>query len=272
MEKKKISSIHDFKLMKESGVPISLVTCYDYSFARILSETEIDALLIGDSCGNVMAGYDTTIPVTVDEIIYHSRAVRRGAPDAFLVADMPFLSYHISKEDAVRNAGRIMKESGVQSVKLEGGIDFCETVSALVKSSIPVMGHLGLTPQSIHAIGGYRVQGKTPHDAERMIRDAKALDEAGCFAIVLEMVPESLAEEITKSISIPTIGIGAGRYCSGQVLVLQDLLGMDKGYVKKYLKKYADIDSVVTNAIQQYNAEVKKRIFPDEDHVFSAKK
>jgi 3-methyl-2-oxobutanoate hydroxymethyltransferase len=272
MEKKKITSIHDFKTMKEEGIPISLVTCYDYSFARIISETDIDALLIGDSCGNVMAGYDTTIPVTVDEIIYHSRAVRRGAPNAFLVADMPFLSYHISKEDAVLNAGRIMKETGVQSVKLEGGIDFCETVSALVKSSIPVMGHLGLTPQSVHAIGGYRVQGKTPHDAERMKHDAKALEEAGCFAIVLEMVPETLAEEITKSIAIPTIGIGAGRYCAGQVLVLQDLLGMDKGYVKKYLKKYAELDSIVTNAIQNYNEEVKKGIFPDEAHVFSAKK
>jgi 3-methyl-2-oxobutanoate hydroxymethyltransferase len=272
MEKKKITSVHDFKTMKEDGVPISMVTCYDYSFARILSETDIDALLIGDSCGNVMAGYDTTIPVSVDEIIYHARAVRRGAPDAFLVADMPFLSYHISKEDAVRNAGRIMKESGVQSVKLEGGIYFCDTIKALVASSIPVMGHLGLTPQSIHAIGGYKVQGKTPEDAERMKLNAAALEEAGCFAIVLEMVPEPLAEEITQSISIPTIGIGAGRYCSGQVLVLQDLLGMDKGYVKKYLKKYAELDGVVSQAIQSYNDDVKKRIFPDENHVFSAKK
>jgi 3-methyl-2-oxobutanoate hydroxymethyltransferase len=262
-----IKSINDFKKMKESKQMISMVTCYDYSFAGILADAEIDAILVGDSCGMVMAGYENTIPVTVDEIIYHARSVYRGAPKKFITADMPFMSYQSSR-DALHNAGRIFKESGAQSVKLEGGEHFCDTVHALTRSSIPVMGHLGLTPQSVHSMGGYRVQGKSADDAERMKKDALLLQEAGCFSIVLEMVPELLAEEISKSLSIPTIGIGAGRKCDGQVLVLQDLLGMDKNYERKYLKKFADLASVVTDAINSYDSEVKSGAFPTEKNVF----
>jgi 3-methyl-2-oxobutanoate hydroxymethyltransferase len=257
--------------MKDENRPVSMITCYDYTFAKIVAKTDVDAVLIGDSLGNVIAGYDTTLPVTVDDIIYHSRAVKRGAPDVFIVADLPFLSYQVSVEDAVRNAGRIMKETGVNAVKLEGGADFADTIRALVRASIPVMGHLGLTPQSVHTLGGYRVQGKTPEDAKRIIDDAKAVEDAGAFALVLEMVPEELAKRITESLSIPTIGIGAGRHCSGQVLVLQDALGMDNEYKKKYLKKYAQIESIVQTALNSYNDDVKKRIFPAEEHSFTAK-
>jgi 3-methyl-2-oxobutanoate hydroxymethyltransferase len=268
MKENFIKSIHDFRKMKEAGQMISMVTCYDYSFARIMADSDVDAILVGDSCGNVMAGYENTIPVTVDEIIYHARSVFRGAPKRFIVADMPFMSYQVSREEALRNAGRILKESGAQSVKLEGGEYFCDTVHALTRASIPVMGHLGLTPQSVHSMGGYRVQGKSADDAERMKKDALLLQEAGCFSIVLEMVPESLAAEISQSLSIPTIGIGAGRKCDGQVLVLQDLLGMDKNYERKYLKKFADLATVVTDAFNRYDKEVKGCTFPSESNIF----
>jgi 3-methyl-2-oxobutanoate hydroxymethyltransferase len=257
--------------MRNENVPISMMTCYDYTFAKIVSKTNIDALLIGDSLGNVMTGYDTTLPVTVDDIIYHSKTVKRGSPNHFIVADLPFLSYQVSVEDAVRNAGRIMKESGVNAVKLEGGADFADTIKAIVRASIPVMGHLGLTPQSFHTLGGYRVQGKTPEDAARMIADAKAIEQAGCFAIVLEMVPEDLAKAITEELSIPTIGIGAGRFCSGQVLVLQDALGMDSSFKRKFVKQFAQLEGIVETALNSYDAEVKKRTFPGEEHSFKTK-
>lgn len=270
MENNRIKSVPDFQRMRDENRPISMITCYDYTFAKIVAKTNVDTILIGDSLGNVMAGYDTTLPVTVDDIIYHAKAVKRGAPDCFIVADLPFLSYHASVEDAVRNAGRIMKEAGVNAVKLEGGADFADTIRALVRASIPVMGHLGLTPQSVHAIGGYRVQGKTPEDAARMIADAKAIEKAGCFSVVFEMVPEDLAKKITEELKIPTIGIGGGRFCSGQVLVLQDALGMDNEYKKKYLKKYAQLESIVQDALNSYDDDVKKRVFPGEEHSFKS--
>ena len=265
-------NINDFAKSKKEKLPISMVTCYDYGFARLVEQTDIDVILVGDSLGNVVAGYDSTIPVTVDQMIYHTGIVRRGAPSKFLVCDLPFMSYHVSVEDSLRNAGRIMKESGCHAVKLEGGEDFVPVVSALVKASIPVMGHLGLTPQSVHKLGGYSVQGRDEDKRKVMIRDAKMLEEAGAFSLVLEMVPEDLAKEITESISIPTIGIGGGRYCDGQVLVLNDLLGMNESFTPKFLKKFADLSSIVRGALNDYNSEVKSGTFPAENNVFKSEK
>jgi 3-methyl-2-oxobutanoate hydroxymethyltransferase len=265
-------NINDFAKSKKEKLPISMVTCYDYGFARLVEQTDIDVILVGDSLGNVVAGYDSTIPVTVDQMIYHTGIVRRGAPSKFLVCDLPFMSYHVSVEDSLRNAGRIMKESGCHAVKLEGGEDFVPVVNALVKASIPVMGHLGLTPQSVHKLGGYSVQGRDEDKRKVMIRDAKMLEEAGAFSLVLEMVPEDLAKEITESISIPTIGIGGGRYCDGQVLVLNDLLGMNESFTPKFLKKFADLSSIVRGALNDYNSEVKSGTFPAENNVFKSEK
>ncbi|PKL16972.1 MAG: 3-methyl-2-oxobutanoate hydroxymethyltransferase [Spirochaetae bacterium HGW-Spirochaetae-5] len=265
-------NINDFAKSKKDKLPISMVTCYDYGFARLVEQTDIDVILVGDSLGNVVAGYDSTIPVTVDQMIYHTGIVRRGAPSKFLVCDLPFMSYHVSVENSLRNAGRIMKESGCHAVKLEGGEDFVPVVSALVKASIPVMGHLGLTPQSVHKLGGYSVQGRDEDKRKVMIRDAKMLEEAGAFSLVLEMVPEDLAKEITESISIPTIGIGGGRYCDGQVLVINDLLGMNESFTPKFLKKFADLSSIVRGALNDYNSEVKSGTFPAENNVFKSEK
>ena len=265
-------NINDFAKSKKEKLPISMVTCYDYGFARLVEQTDIDVILVGDSLGNVVAGYDSTIPVTIDQMIYHTGIVRRGAPSKFLVCDLPFMSYHVSVEDSLRNAGRIMKESGCHAVKLEGGEDFAPVVSALVKASIPVMGHLGLTPQSVHKLGGYSVQGRDEDKRKVMIRDAKILEEAGAFSLVLEMVPEDLAKEITDSISIPTIGIGGGRYCDGQVLVINDLLGMNESFTPKFLKKFADLSSIVRGALNEYNSEVKAGSFPGENNVFKSEK
>jgi 3-methyl-2-oxobutanoate hydroxymethyltransferase len=245
-----------------------MITCYDHAFARIIEQTDIDVILVGDSLGNVIAGYTSTIPVTVDQMIYHTEIVRRGAPAKFLVIDMPFMSYQISLEESLRNAGRMMKETGANAVKLEGGEDFRHIVQALVRASIPVMGHIGLTPQSVHKLGGYSVQGREEDKRKQLIKDAKILQEAGAFSIVLEKVPESLAQEITASLSIPTIGIGAGRYCDGQVLVINDLLGIDESFAPKFLKKYANVFEISKNAIQEYDREVKEKKFPDENHVY----
>ena len=261
-------TINDFKTRKESKTPISMITCYDHAFARIIDQTGIDVILVGDSLGNVIAGYSSTIPVTIDQMIYHTEIVRRGAPTKFLVIDMPFMSYHVSLEDSLRNAGRMMKETGANAVKLEGGEDFRHIVNALVKASIPVMGHIGLTPQSVHKLGGYTVQGREEDKRKTMIQDAKILEEAGAFSIVLEMVPESLAQEISESLSIPTIGIGAGRYCDGQVLVINDLLGINESFTPKFLKKYANVFEISKNALQEYDREVKNKKFPDEKHVY----
>ena len=261
-------TINDFKTRKDDKTPISMITCYDHAFARIIEQTEIDVILVGDSLGNVIAGYSSTIPVTVDQMIYHTEIVRRGAPSKFLIIDMPFMSYHVSVEDSIRNAGRMMKETGVNAVKLEGGEDFRHIVEALVRASIPVMGHIGLTPQSVHKLGGYSVQGREEDKRTKIIKDAKILEEAGAFSIVLEKVPESLAQEVSESLSIPTIGIGAGRYCNGQVLVLNDLLGIDESFAPKFLKKYADLFEISKNAIQEYDREVKNKKFPEEKHVY----
>jgi len=266
-----IRNINDFDKAKREKTPISMVTCYDYAFATLLERSNVDTLLIGDSLGNVVAGFDSTIPVTVEQMIYHSQIVRRGAPSKFIVTDLPFMSYHVSVEDSLRNAGKIMKEGGCNAVKLEGGEDFAPVVEALVKASIPVVAHLGLTPQSVHKLGGYSVQGREEDKRRIMISDAKKLEEAGAFAVVLEMVPEDLAKEISESLSIPTIGIGAGRYCDGQVLVIHDLLGMNDVFSPKFLKKYANLAAVITEAANSYDEDVKKRHFPEEKHVFSGK-
>jgi 3-methyl-2-oxobutanoate hydroxymethyltransferase len=236
--------------------------------ARLVAQSPVDCVLIGDSGGMVAAGYNSTVPVTVDEIIWFAKAVRRGAPGAFIVADMPFLSYHAGPEDAVRNAGRIMKEAGVNAVKLEGGNEFAGEIRALVRASIPVVGHLGFTPQSVHMIGGNKVQGRGDAESEKMIRDAKSVEDAGAFAIVLEMVPESLAGDITSALSIPTIGIGAGRRCDGQVLVISDLLGMNESFNPKFLKKYADLSSIIRGSLEAYDREVKEGLFPEETNSF----
>lgn len=263
-----IKNIKDFTKMKQAGQHIAMITCYDYAFARIVSETDIDVILVGDSLGMVVAGYETTIPVTLDQMIYHSSMVRRGAPQSFIVTDLPFMSYHVSIEDTLRNCGRIMKESGANAVKLEGGRDFVAIVEALTKASIPVMGHLGLTPQSVHKLGGYSVQGKDEEQRKIIMEDALLLQSAGAFALVLEMVPEQLAQEITEALDIPTIGIGAGRYCNGQVLVINDMLGLNKGFNPKFLKLYADLFTASQQAIQSYTREVKEHIFPAEENVF----
>ncbi len=267
-----IKNINDFKKAKVEDHNITMVTCYDFAFGKLIEESNVDTILVGDSLGNVMAGFDNTIPVTVDQMIYHSQIVKRGAPSKFVVTDMPFMSYHVSIEETLRNAGRIMKEGNCNAIKLEGGEDFASTVEALVRASIPVMAHLGLTPQSVHKLGGYSVQGREEDKRKIMISDAKKLEDAGAFALVLEMVPEDLAREISESISIPTIGIGAGRFCDGQVLVLHDLLGMDDKFTPKFLKKYADLASIVRNSVNQYVHEVEKGVFPGEENVFSATK
>ncbi len=267
-EKKAPFTINDFRIRKEEKKPISVITCYEHSFALMLEQTEIDAILVGDSLGNVVAGYSSTIPVTVDQMIYHTEIVRRGAPSKFLIADMPFLSYHVSIEDSLRNAGKIMKETGANAVKLEGGRDFAEIVRAYTRASIPVMGHLGLTPQSVHKFGGYGVQGRREDDRRRIIEDAKIIEEAGAFSLVLEKVPESLAREISESIAIPTIGIGAGRFTDGQVLVINDLLGLSEGFKPKFLKKYANLFEVAKNAVAEYDREVKGKIFPSQEHSY----
>jgi 3-methyl-2-oxobutanoate hydroxymethyltransferase len=264
----RIKSVHDFKRLKREHSPISVMTCYDATFAKLVAASNIDTILVGDSCGMVIAGYESTIPVTMDEIIYHTQAVRRGAPSRFIISDLPFLSYQASERDALMNAGRLLKETGAQAVKLEGGEMFADIVRAFARSSIPVMGHLGLTPQSIHMLGGYRVQGRDEIDAARMKRDAKALEDAGCFSIVLEMVPEKLAKEISESLSIPTISIGAGRYCDGQVLVLYDLLGLNDEFNPKFLKKFMDGAGLVRQALNTFDEEVKKGLYPEEKNVF----
>ncbi len=261
-------TINDFKKYKEAGTPISMITCYDFPFAKIIDQTDIDVVLVGDSLGNVIAGYQNTIAVTLDQIIYHTEIVRRGVPSKFLIADMPFMSYHISVEDTLRNAGRVMKETGANAIKLEGGRDFAATVTALVKASIPVMGHLGLTPQSVHKLGGYSVQGKDEDARKTIIEDARILVDCGVCSMVLEKVPEELAKEISEMIPVPTIGIGAGRYCDGQVLVLHEMLGMDESFRPKFLKTYASLFDISKKAIQEYHDEVRGKKFPEEKHAY----
>lgn len=257
--------------MKQERNAISVLTAYDYPSAKLAEEAGVDIILVGDSLGNVVLGYDTTIPVTIEDMIYHAKAVARGAQDTFKVVDMPFLTYGAGREATLRNAARIMQEGGAQAVKMEGGAHIAEEVEALVKAGIPVMGHLGLTPQSVHQLGGYKVQGKLDKDAQRLMDDALALEQAGAFSIVLELITEPAAAEISQTLTIPTIGIGAGRGCDGQVLVYHDILQYASPYIeKRFVKRYADIGSTIRDAIGAYVKDVKQGVFPAEEHVFQA--
>jgi len=267
MQKKK--TILDIQKMKADGEKISVLTSYDYPTTRILDSCGIDILLVGDSLGVVFAGHENTLPVTVEEMIYHTRAVMRAEPKAFVVADMPFLSYQVSRAEARLNAGRLVKEGGAAAVKLEGGENMAATIRAIVAMDIPVMAHIGLTPQSIHRMGGYRVQGKKEDQADQLLADAHAVQDAGAFAVVLEGIPLKLARRITTELAIPTIGIGAGPHCDGQVLVIHDLLGLCEKYSPKFVKRYADVKSVMSEAVTRYIGEVKGGEFPKEEHSFT---
>ncbi|HBU45463.1 MAG TPA: 3-methyl-2-oxobutanoate hydroxymethyltransferase [Porphyromonadaceae bacterium] len=261
-------TVKSFQEAKDNNRKISMLTAYDYSMAKIVDAAGIDSVLVGDSLGMVFQGNESTLPVTLDEIIYHTKAVVRGVKNALVVADMPFLSYHVSKEEAVRNAGRMIKEGGAEAVKMEGGTLFSETIKAVVDAQIPVMGHIGLTPQSVNAFGGFKVQGKDEQSAKRIWEDAKLLEEAGVFAITLECIPDKLAQLITKSLRIPTIGIGAGKSCDGQVLVINDMLGMFSDFVPRFVKQYAKLNTEITAAVQDYITEVREGDFPAGEHTF----
>ncbi|GAB2692128.1 3-methyl-2-oxobutanoate hydroxymethyltransferase [Paenibacillus thermoaerophilus] len=255
--------------MKSDGTPITMVTAYDYPSAKLADEAGVDMILVGDSLGNVVLGYDSTLPVTLEDMIYHTRAVCRGAQRPFIVTDMPFMTYHGSLDLTLASVARLMREGGCKAVKLEGGREIADTVRAIVTAGVPVVGHIGLTPQSVHQIGGYRVQGKTANQAERLLEDALALEQAGAFAIVLELVTEDVARLVTSRLSIPTIGIGAGPGCDGQVLVFHDLLQYASPSVpKKMVKTYADIGSAIRNAISSYVDDVRERRFPGPEHSF----
>lgn len=262
-------TVSSFLQAKANKEKITMLTAYDYSMAKIVNDAGIDSILVGDSLGMVVQGYESTLEVTMDDMVYHCRAVARGAENALIVGDMPFLSYHISAEEAVRNAGRLIQEGKAHAVKLEGGVDQVDTVTAIVKAQIPVMGHIGLTPQSVNLFGGFKVQGKDTAQAQKVIDDALALEAAGVFAIVLEGIPEKLATLITQKISVPTIGIGAGRYCDGQVLVIHDLLGMYSGQSPKFSKRYAALNETIKDSVTTYITEVKSVKFPEEKHTFS---
>lgn len=255
---------------KQNRTPITMLTAYDYSIAKLLDENEIDMFLVGDSLGNVILGHDSTLPVTMEDMIHHTKAVVRAAKHAMVVVDMPFLSYQVSIEDAVRNAGRLMKESGAHAVKLEGGVEMADTVRAICRAGIPVVGHIGLTPQSIHQLGGFKVQGKEASAAQKLLDDAKAIEEAGAFVIVLECVPTKLAAKVTASLTTAaTIGIGAGADCDGQVLVVNDMLGMSRDFKPKFVKQFADLHTIISNAVQAYKQEVEARTFPAPEHGFT---
>ncbi len=249
--------------------PVSMLTAYDYNTAHTMDEAGIDMILVGDSLGNVMLGYENTLAVTVDNMIHHGKAVCRGSQQAFVVIDMPFMSYQPSVEDAVRNAGRIMKETNCQAVKLEGGAEYADRIKAITQAGIPVVAHIGLTPQSVNAMGGYKVQGKSLEQARKLLRDAEAVEAAGAFAITLECVPAELAAMITKQTKALTIGIGGGSDCDGQVLVYQDMLGYTDGFTPKFVKKYADVHSVMLEAFRQYKADVEQRAFPAPDQTYA---
>jgi 3-methyl-2-oxobutanoate hydroxymethyltransferase len=265
--RKKIT-IPEILQMKLDGRRITVLTAYDFPLARLVDAGGIDIILVGDSAGVVVAGHDTTLPVTMDEMLYHVRAVHRADPKALLVADMPFMSYQCGIEDACRNCGRMIKEGGAQAVKVEGGMNMAHVIRAVSQIDIPVMAHIGLTPQSVHRMGGYKVQGRK-EQAERIMEDAYAVQNAGAFAVVLEGIPAKLAAAITAELSIPTIGIGAGPACDGQVLVIHDILGLCEKYSPKFVKRYADLGPLISEAVRQYVAEVRNGEFPTEEHSFS---
>ncbi len=269
--KKKVT-VKTYQEFKNEGRKITMLTAYDYSMAKLVIDAGVDSILIGDSLAMTMQGHDSTLPVTVDDIIYHTKMVVQANANAntraLIVSDMPFLSYHVSVEDTVRNAGRIVKEGGAEAVKLEGGRNIINQVKAIIDAQIPVMGHLGLTPQSVNAFGGFKVQGRDEENAKRILDDALALQDAGVFSIVLEGVPEKLAKEISEQLYIPTIGIGAGKYCDGQVLVLQDMLGMYNDFVPKFVKQYANLNSIITSAVKDYISDVQNGDFPSEEYTY----
>lgn len=264
-------TVTSFANAKKNNEKISMLTAYDYSTAKLLDEAGVDSLLVGDSLGMVVLGYDSTLQVTVDDIIHHCRAVSRGAKNALIIGDMPFLSYHVNIEETVRNAGRIIQEGGAHAVKLEGGIEVADKVRAIVRAQIPVVGHIGLTPQSVNMFGGFKVQGKSEDQAKKIIEDAMELENAGAFAIVLEGIPAKLANIISQRLSIPTIGIGAGKGCDGQVLVTNDMLGMFSDFTPKFVKKYANLKDVIIEATKSYMDEVGSCAFPSDEHTFSIK-
>ena len=262
-------TVSQIKEMKRKGERITMLTAYDYTTAQLLDQAGVDMLLVGDSLGMVVLGYESTLPVTIEEMIHHTKAVTRGAKRAFVVGDMPFMTYHTSIPEAIHNAGRFLKEAGAQAVKLEGGVSMAETVKRIVECGIPVMGHIGLTPQAINQLGGFKVQGKTSEAAARLIADAKALEEAGAFAIVLECIPTPLSRLITEKVSIPTIGIGAGVHCDGQVQVVSDLIGLFADFVPKHAKQYAKLGEEIRAAVARYIGEVRSDAFPTAKESFA---
>lgn len=262
------NTVTTFKDAKKQGKKLTMLTAYDYSTAKLFDEAGVDSMLVGDSLGMTMLGYDSTLPVTMEDMIHHTKAVVRGAKNALVVGDMPYMSYHLSVQQAVENAGRFIKEAGAQAVKLEGGAAFCPEIEAITRASIPVVGHLGLTPQSINAFGGFKVQGKSEEAARKIIEDAQALEAAGAFAIVLECVPAKLAEIITAKVAVPTIGIGAGAGCDGQVLVYQDMLGMYDNFTPKFVRKFAEVGTLIKQGVQEYCAAVQDSSFPAAEHTF----
>lgn len=259
----------DFRMMKKEGRKITMLTAYDYNSARIQDEAGVDSILVGDSLGMVMLGYENTLPVTIDEILHHTKAVVRGTKRALVIADMPFMSFQVSPEKTVENAGRFLKEGGATAVKLEGGREVLPQTRALIAAGIPVLGHLGLTPQSIHQMGGFKVQGKVLAQAEKLVEDAKLLEEAGVFGIVLECIPAPLAEKVSQSISMPTIGIGAGKGCDGQVLVAHDLLGLSGDFSPRFVRRYANLGEEMQKAFSSYISDVRSGEFPGEKESFS---
>ncbi len=266
-ERKKVT-VADFSKMKNHNQRIVMVTSYDYPTSIIADEVGVDSILVGDSYGMVVLGYDTTIPVTIEELLPVCQAVKRGASRSLLIGDMPFLSFQVSEEDAIRNAGRLVKEGRMEAVKIEGGREMAHMAKAVSNAGIPVLGHIGITPQTATLHGGYRIQGKNADSGERLVEDAKSLEEAGVFGIVLEMITEEVARVITKTVSVPTIGIGSGRYCDGQVLVLHDILGLYPRFVPKFAKRYTDLASMIKGAVTEYASEVRRGAFPEEKNVF----
>jgi len=271
LETKRKLSLADLPEWKQQGRKIRMITAYDYPTAVLVDQSPIDMVLVGDSLGMVVLGYESTVPVTMEEMIHHTRAVVRGAKNTFVVADLPFMSYQVSVAQAVENAGRLVKEGGADAVKLEGGADMADTVRAIVRAGIPVMGHLGLTPQTATMLGGLKVQARDAAAARGLVADAKALEEAGVFSMVLEAIPSQLADVVTREVSIPTIGIGAGPHCDGQVLVLHDALGLFQRFVPRFVKRYAELGKEVASALEQYCREVADGTFPAAEHSFSMK-
>ena len=261
-------TIHDFLRKKAENKKISMITAYDYPFAKIVDEAGIDGIIVGDSVGMVVQGLENTLPVTMDEMIYHTKMVARAVQNTMVIGDLPFMSYQASIEEAVRNAGRFLKEAGASAVKIEGGAEVAEHIKAMTRSDVPVMAHIGLTPQSIHRMGGYKVQGKTEESAKRLLEEAHIAEDAGAFSLLLEAIPMNLAKKITEELSIPTIGIGAGPHCDGQVLVLHDVIGLFERFLPKFAKQYVNLKDQALKAISLYKEEVDKGIFPSEKQSF----